>query len=85
MKDGAAILKILSVQTFVFQNMIKSAFYRQQICEYELKNSLILAFFFFCQIQLVGLIEENLDLGPTTDRQVLKSTYLHKTCLNNPH
>ena len=46
MKDGAAILKILSVQTFVFQNMIKLAFYRQQICEYELKNSLILAFFF---------------------------------------
>ena len=27
--------------------------------------------------QLAGLIEEHLDLGPTTDRQVLKSTYLH--------
>ena len=27
--------------------------------------------------QLTGLIEENLDLGPTTNRQVLKSTYLH--------
>ena len=27
--------------------------------------------------QLAGLIEEHLDLGPTTDRQVLKSTYFH--------
>ena len=27
--------------------------------------------------QLAGLFEEHLDLGPTTDRQVLKSTYLH--------
>ena len=27
--------------------------------------------------QLAGLIEEHLDLGPTTDRQGLKSTYLH--------
>ena len=27
--------------------------------------------------QLAGLIEEHLDLGPTTDRQFLKSTYLH--------
>ena len=26
--------------------------------------------------QLAGLIEELLDLGPTTDRQILKSTYL---------
>ena len=29
--------------------------------------------------QLAWLIEEHLDLGPTTDRQVLKSTYLHKS------
>ena len=29
--------------------------------------------------QLAGLIEEHLDLGPTTDRQFLKSTYLHKS------
>ena len=28
--------------------------------------------------QLNGLIEGHLDLGTTTDRQVLKSTYLHK-------
>ena len=27
--------------------------------------------------QLAELIEEHLDLGPTTERQVLKSTYLH--------
>ena len=27
--------------------------------------------------QLAGLIEEHLDLGPTRDRQVLKSSYLH--------
>ena len=27
--------------------------------------------------QLAGLIEKHLDLGPTTDQQVLKSTYLH--------
>ena len=29
--------------------------------------------------QFAGLIEENLDLGPSTNRQVLKSTYLHKS------
>ena len=29
--------------------------------------------------QLAGLIEEHLDLDPTMDRQVLKSTYLHKS------
>ena len=34
---------------------------------------------FSCVKQLTGLIEEHLDLGLTyTDRQVLKSTYLHK-------
>ena len=42
MKDGAAILKILSAQNFYFQNMIKMAFYRDKICEYELKNNFIL-------------------------------------------
>ena len=35
-----------------------------------------LELFSFCQ-QFAGLIEEHLDLGPTTDRQVLKSTYLY--------
>ena len=35
-----------------------------------------LEFFSFFK-QLTGLIEEHLDLGPTTDRQVLKSTNLH--------
>ena len=30
-------------------------------------------------IQLAGLIEEHFDLGPTTDRQVLKSTNLPKS------
>ena len=27
--------------------------------------------------QLAGLIEEHFDLGPTTNQQILKSTYLH--------
>ena len=29
--------------------------------------------------QFAGLIEDHLDLGSTVDRQVLKSTYLHKS------
>ena len=33
-------------------------------------------FLFFFK-KLAGLIEEHLDLSPTTDRQVLKSTYLY--------
>ena len=37
-----------------------------------------------CQIQLAGLIERHLDLDPTTDLQVLKSSYLHKSCLKYP-
>ena len=53
------------------------ALYWKRICEYELKTTPfcleLLSFF----IQLAGLIDEHLDLGPTTDRQVLKSTYLH--------
>ena len=39
---------------------------------------------YFCQIQFAGLIETHLDLGPTTDWQVLKSSYLHKSCLKYP-
>ena len=37
--------------------------------------------------QLAGLIEleEHLDLGPTTDRQVLKSAYLHNSLPKSPH
>ena len=37
-------------------------------------------FSFFKQLSgllRAGLIEEHLDLSPTTDRHVLKSTYLH--------
>ena len=33
--------------------------------------------FFQTASELVRLIEEHLDLGPTTNRQVFKSTYLH--------
>ena len=56
--------------------MIKITFYRERICEYELKtNSICFGIVLFCQIQLAGLIEEHLDLGPTTDQQVLKSTF----------
>ena len=42
MKDGAVILKILSVQNFILLKkfiMIKTAFYRVRICEYELKTT----------------------------------------------
>ena len=35
--------------------------------------------------QLTGLIEEHLDLGPTTERQVLKSTYHHMSLPKTPH
>ena len=48
----------------------------ERICDYKLKASLEL--FSFVK-QLAGLIEEHLDLGPTMDRQVLKSNYLHKS------
>ena len=34
--------------------------------------------------QLAGLIEEHLDLGPTTDRQVSNSTYLHQSLSTIP-
>ena len=61
------------------------AFSREKICECELKNNSILILFwiflYFCQIQLAGLIEEHLDLGPSIDRHVFKCTYLHKSCL----
>ena len=58
-------------------------FYRKLICEYELKNySIYFGIVFFCQIQLALLIEVHLDLGPTTDQQVLNGAYLHKSCLN---
>ena len=42
--------------------MIKNAFYREQIREYELKNnSIYFGIDFFLQIQFAGLIEEHLD------------------------
>ena len=40
------------------------------------KNNSSLELFSFFK-QHAGLIKEHLDLGPTADRQVLKSTYLH--------
>ena len=63
--------------------MIRMAFYWERICEFELKNNskttpYSLKLISFVK-QLDLLIEEHLDLGPTTDRQVLKSMYLHKT------
>ena len=62
--------------------IIKMTFYREGICEYELKNiSIYFVIVYFCHIQLDGLIETHLDFGPTTDLQVLKSAYLHKSCL----
>ena len=41
-------------------------------------TSFSLELFLFVK-QLAGLIKGHLDLGPTTDRQVLKSTYLLKS------
>ena len=41
MKDGAAILKIMSVQNFVILKMIKIALYLERVYEYELKNNSI--------------------------------------------
>ena len=48
-------------------------------------SSIYFGIVFFCQIQLARLIEEHLDLGPTTDRQNFKSAYFYKSCLNSPH
>ena len=60
-------------------------FYRERICEYELKNiSIYFGNVYFCQIQPVGLIEAQLDFGLSTDRRVIKSAYLHKSCLRYP-
>ena len=84
MKNGAAILKVLSAQKVVLLKMIKMAFYWERICEYEPKttpSSLELLSFFK---QLAGLIEEHLDLGPSTDRQFLRSTYLHMSLPKSP-
>ena len=59
--------------------MIKITFYWERICEYELKTTQFSLELFSFVKQLAGLIEEHLDLGPTRDRQVLKSTYLHQS------
>ena len=59
--------------------MIKIAFYWEQICEYELKTTPFSLELFSFVKQLACLIGGHLDLGPTTDRQVLKSSYLHKS------
>ena len=49
---------------------------------FELKNtSIYFGIVYFLQIQLAGLIETHLDLGPTTNWQVFKSAYIHKSCL----
>ena len=52
--------------------MIKVSYYSELICEYELKDNSV-----YTHEQLAGLIEEHLDLGPTMNEQVLKSTYLY--------
>ena len=49
--------------------MIKIAFYWEQICEYELKTTPFRLELLSSIKQLAGLIQEHLDLGPTTDRQ----------------
>ena len=53
------------------------AFYWERICEYELKTNPFSLEFVFLSNSLLGFIEEHLDLGPTMDRQGLKSAYLH--------
>ena len=57
--------------------MIKMVFYLERICEYELKTTPFSLELFSFFKQLGGLIKEHLDVGPTMDLQVLKSTYLH--------
>ena len=56
MKDGAAILKILSVQNCVFLKMIKMSFYRERICEYELKTTYF-GIVYFCLIQFAASLK----------------------------
>ena len=58
--------------------MIKMAFYGSECVIMGSKTTPSLELFPFVK-QLAGLIEEHLDLGPTTNRQVLKSPYLHKS------
>ena len=78
MKVIAVILKNLSVQNFVLQNNNnKMAFYGSECVIMGSKTTPSLELFPFVK-KLAGLIEEHLDLGPTTNLQVLKSTYLHK-------
>ena len=53
--------------------MIKMTFYREQKCEYELKNNSI--YLGIVQVlQLAWLIEEHLDLGPTMYRHIFTPT-----------
>ena len=87
MKDRAAILSILSVQKKKFcQIMNQDGILRSESCEYELKNnSIYFEMVFVWQIQLNGLIEEHLDLDSLMVQQVLKSTYLYKSCLKSPY
>ena len=55
--------------------MIKMAFYRERICEYEPQNnSIYLGIVYVCQIQLAWLIEEQKDFGPTMDQHVCTPT-----------
>ena len=86
MKDGAAILKIMSVQNFILLN--KMTFYKERIyiCEYEFKNISILFWncLLFSNPACWAHIQRHLDLGPSTYWQVLKSAYLHKSCLKYP-
>ena len=75
MKDGAAILKVCQFKTFaLLNNAMGSGYVSMSPKTSPFRPSLELFSFFK---QLTELIEEHLDLGPTTDRQVLKSTYLH--------
>ena len=60
--------------------MIKMAFYiRELIHKCELKNT---GTVFFWQLGTACWAQEHLDLGPTTNQQVLKSTQLYKSALN---
>ena len=73
MKDGTAILKILSVQNFVLLNNDYNGILLGVNREYELKTTPFSLELFSFVKPLAGLVEEHLGLGATTtDRQVLK-------------
>ena len=85
MKDRAAILKILSVQTFLLNND-KIALYLGIICEYGLIGLKTTPF----SLEMFSYVKNTYSLlgslkGPTTDWATDRSTNLHKSGALNLH